>query len=533
MNQSSIIQSFVPLSNLLPSPPSSPLLPARPFSPDVIGETIDRPGVELNEIRQFRVGGKEYVFVPSVTAILSLDKLGQEVVELLRPADHHPPAPVEAVQTPATRHLPLAEIYSALEPRHSQASVVGALKELRDMGVVRLIGIRDGGLNPPAPKLPPMPFPQRTLVLNVANDCNLGCSYCFAGQGDYGTPKRMMSEETARRSVDFLLANSADHKVVTIVFFGGEPLMNLKVIRRLVDYANDAGSRKGKIVEFTMTTNATYLTPEVIDFLSENSVGVSVSIDGPKHYHDLRRTYKNGPGSYDFIRPRILELLNRHHTRPIAARATLTHGVVAVEECFWHLKEMGFHEVGFAPVTSGADDEFALTHDEMWQVLNEFRHLAKTYVEEALQNRYLGFSNVSNVLSELHDGIVKAYPCVAGLGMLGVGVDGDLFLCHRFSESKEHRMGSVQEGLNARKQEQFLRQAHLSQKTGCQSCWVRHICSGGCHHEAYVRHGALHKPNDHYCEWIRTWIDLGLDCYARIMDANPIFFDKVIDRRGA
>ncbi len=529
-------QSFVPLSRLLrdsSAAAESPGLPILSFAPAVFGEHTDKPGVELNEIRQFRIGGKEYVFVPAVTAIFGLDDLGAEILRWLRPPDHLPAPAIEAVQTPATRHAALGEMVAAFEPRYHRSAIVSAVKELRDIGVLRLVGFREEGLKAPAPKLPPMPFPQRTLVLNVANDCNLGCSYCFAAQGDYGTPKRMMSEETARRSVDFLLSNSGVHKSVTIVFFGGEPLMNLKLIRRLVDYANDAGVKAGKEVEFTMTTNATYLTPEVIDFLSENRIGVSVSIDGPKQYHDLRRTYKNGHGSYDFIRPRVLELLSRHKTRPIAARATLTHGVTAVQECFWHLKGMGFHEVGFAPVTSASQDEFALTRDEMWQVLGEFRQLSDKYVEEALENRHLGFSNVSNVLSELHAGVVKAYPCGAGLGLLGVGVDGDLFLCHRFSESKEHRMGSVHEGLDAAKQEQFLRQAHLSRKSGCQVCWVRHICSGGCHHEAYTRHGALHEPNAHYCEWIRTWIDLGLDCYARIMDGNPMFFEKFIDKRGA
>ncbi len=501
--------------------------------PAVLGEHADRPGVQLNEIRQFRVAGKEYVFVPAVSAIFGLDDLGRRILDLLRPPDHQHAIATEAVQTAATRHAPLPEIIGALEPSFTRSAIVAAVKELRDIGVLRLVGFRDQGLPSPALPLPPMPFPQRTLVLNVANDCNLGCSYCFAAQGDYGTAKRMMSEETARRSVDFLLANSGTHKSVTVVFFGGEPLMNLKLIRRLVDYANEAGAKAGKEVEFTMTTNATYLTSEVIDFLSQQRIGVSVSIDGPKQYHDLRRTYKNGLGSYDFIRPRVLELLSRHKTRPIAARATLTHGVTAVEECFWHLKEMGFHEVGFAPVTSASHDEFALSPDEMWQVMNEFRKLANVYVERALRNEHLGFSNVSNVLSELHAGIVKAYPCGAGLGLLGVGADGDLYLCHRFSESKEHRMGSVQEGLDVAKQEQFLRGAHLNRKSGCQVCWVRHICSGGCHHEAYTRHGALHQPNSHYCEWIRTWIDLGLDCYARIMDANPAFFEKFIDRRGA
>ena len=536
MTQSQKIPSFVPLSSLLRTSPALPNLPmphAPAFAPIVHGEHTGKPGVQLNEIRQFQIGEKHFVFVPSVTAIFGLDEFSREILQLLRPPDYQPAAPIAPAQTPATRHASLAEIYRVFEPRYSRSAVVAAIKELRDMGILRTVGLRDEGLTPPAPKLPPMPFPQRTLVLNVANDCNLGCSYCFAAQGDYGTPKRMMTEETARRSVDFLLSNSGTHKDVTIVFFGGEPLMNLKLIRRLVDYANEARVKAGKEVEFTMTTNATYLTPEVIDFLSENSIGVSVSIDGPKQYHDRRRTYKSGLGSYDFIRPRVLQLLSRHKTRHIAARATLTHGVTAVQECFWHLKEMGFHEVGFAPVTSAVQDEFALTRDEMWRVLDEFRQLANVYVQEALRNRHIGFSNVSNVLSELHAGVVKAYPCGAGLGLLGVGVDGDLYLCHRFSESEEHRMGSVERGLDAAKQEQFLRQAHLSHKSGCQTCWVRHICSGGCHHEAYTRHGALHEPNAHYCEWIRTWIDLGLDCYARIMDANPGFFDKFIDRRGA
>lgn len=535
MSPSPGIQSFVPLSRLLRTPAAPEELstpPYTPFAPVVFGERTDRPGAELSEIRQFRTGGKSYVFVPAVTAIFGLDELGSEILELLRPPPAQSAAATEAVQTPATRHVPLAEIIPALQPRHHRSDIVAAIKELRDIGALRLVGFREEGLNSPAPQLPPMPFPQRTLVLNVANDCNLGCSYCFAAQGDYGTPKRMMSEETARRSVDFLLGNSGAHKSVTIVFFGGEPLMNLKLIRSLVDYANGAGAKAGKEVEFTMTTNATYLTSEVIDFLREKRIGVSVSIDGPKQYHDLRRTYKSGHGSYDFIRPRVLDLLNRHKTRPIAARATLTHGVTAVQECFWHLKEMGFHEVGFAPVTSAGQDEFALTPDEMWQVMDEFRQLAGIYVEKAIRNQHLGFSNVSNVLSELHAGVVKAYPCGAGLGLLGVGADGDLYLCHRFSESREHRMGSVQEGLDEAKQEQFLRQAHLSRKSGCQVCWVRHICSGGCHHEAYTRHGALHTPNAHYCEWIRTWIDIGLDCYARIVDQNPAFFEKFVEKRG-
>jgi len=527
-----LVDGFVPLSRLLPPPPAKPLQsflhetqPATAYSP--------RPGLQLGEFREFHVAGKNYVFVVSVTAVFEIGSLAAAILRFLRPIQARLASRTEAVQVPETRHATLSEVFSEFESRHTRAQIVDALKELRGIGVVRFVGFRDEGLQAPAPQLPPMPFPQRSLVLNVANECNLGCSYCFAAQGDYGAPRRLMSEQTAQRSVDFLLANSGEHESVTIVFFGGEPLMNLGLIQKLVGYAAEVGRKAGKIVEFSMTTNATYLTPEIIQFLNDHRIGVSVSIDGPRKYHDLRRYYRPGVGSYDLIEPRVRALLRGHKTRPIAARATLTHGVTAVQECFWHLKELGFHEVGFAPVTSANQQDFALTPDELWVVLEEFRQLGELYVEKALRNEYLGFSNLSNVLSEIHSGVVKAYPCGAGLGLLGVGADGDLYLCHRFLESAEHRVGSVQEGLDIHKQSEFLQRAHLSQKPPCQTCWVRHVCSGGCHHESYTRYGDLYHGNPHYCEWIRTWIDMGLQAYVRIIDKNPGFIENFIDKRGA
>ena len=120
-----------------------------------------------------------------------------------------------------------------------------------------------------------------------------------------------MSQETARKSVDFLLRNSGDHHTVTLVFFGGEPLMNFRLISETVPYATKAGQAVGKRVDFSMTTNATYLTPEIIHFLRDHRIGVAVSIDGPKKFHDLRRTYKSGLGSYDMIEPRVMNSSSR------------------------------------------------------------------------------------------------------------------------------------------------------------------------------------------------------------------------------
>jgi uncharacterized protein len=307
--------------------------------------------------------------------------------------------------------------------------------------------------------------------------------------------------------------------------------MNFPLIKKTVDYAIQAGQRAGKRVEFSMTTNATMLTPEVIEFLIDHRVGVTVSIDGPREYHDKRRSFKSGLGSYDVIEPRILNLLAKHKSGLIAARVTLTQGVTAVQEIFWHLSKMGFHEIGFAPVTSSDKDDYVLSAEDLWVIQSEFKELASLYAEKAARSEYLGFSNLSNLLSDLHLGVVKAYPCGAGMGLLGVGVTGDLYLCHRFLESEGHRMGSLDQGVDVQKQADFLARAHVSQKPPCQVCWVRNICSGGCHHEAFTRYGDLHHGNLHYCEWLRSWIDLGLQTYANIGEKNPEFFAEFIEKQ--
>jgi uncharacterized protein len=488
-----------------------------------------KPGeLRLAEIRPFAFRGKHYVFVVPVTGIFEISELAAEIIGLFLTTAASDGKPVYTAASVESRSLVAQQVVNALLGRHTVHSIVQGLSELQTLGVL----LTEDGSEPvqPVPFLPKLSgksFPQRSLVLNVANDCNLGCTYCFASQGDYGAPKKFMSLETARESVDFLLQNSGDHPTVTLVFFGGEPLMNFRLISDTVAYATRAGELAGKEVEFSMTTNATYLTPQIIHFLRDHRVGVAVSIDGPKKFHDLRRTYKNGMGSYDMIEPRVMNLLREHKTRPIAARVTLTHGVTAVGEIFDHLTEMGFDEVGFAPVTSSDDDDYALTPEELWQVLEEFGKLTARYVDGVSSSERPRFSNLTNLLADLHQGVIKAYPCGAGLGLLGVGSTGKLYLCHRFLESDEHQVGTLATGVDRAKQADFMAVTHLSAKPPCQICWVRNICAGGCHHEGYKRYGTLGHATTHRCEWIRAWTNMGLHAYVEIMERNPAFLERI------
>ncbi|MGD8728880.1 MAG: SPASM domain-containing protein, partial [Gemmatimonadota bacterium] len=325
----------------------------------------------------------------------------------------------------------------------------------------------------------------------------------------------------------FLLAQSKGMEVAHLTFFGGETLLNFPVLQKTVAYARRRAAEEGKRIEFSLTTNATLLQPDVIRWLADNDIGVTISIDGPKPVQDGLRVFHNGKGTYDVVLPKIKELLAVHRSRPIGARVTLTQKNMNVLEIYRHLtEEIGFWEVGLAPVTTQNHREYAISAEGKDDMLRQFEELAEDWLECALRDEHHGFTNVTDTIEEIHKGVSKAYGCGAGLGLLGVATDGDVALCHRFAGSEEHTLGSVSEGLDRDKQLRFLGEHHIATKTDCHTCWARPICSGGCYHEAHIHYGDSARPNLHYCTWVRSWTHTCLTIYGALAEKNPAFLAR-------
>lgn len=407
---------------------------------------------------------------------------------------------------------------------------------IRELLQVRVI--ENGEASPLAPpEAPPADFPLQALVLNVTNQCNLACTYCYEfGADKIATPQgkpKYMTKETARASVDLLLNESGGRNAVHITFFGGETLMNFPLLRDVLDYANVQAAALNKTITFSLTTNATLLTDPIIDFLSENEVGVTVSIDGPAEIQNRHRVYRSGKGSYEVIEPKLRKLIATHKTRAVTARVTLTEGVTDVVGIYRHLKdELGFHEIGFAPVTNSGDRDYAIDGGGMDAVLVGFHALADEWLDYALRGELHGFTNVSETIGELIQGVNKSHPCGAALGLMGVSPSGDLSPCHRFTDADTHTMGHVSSGIDRASQKDFLDRGHVEAKYDCQSCWARPLCAGGCHHEAFVRYGDTGHANLHYCDWIREWTDRCLHIYGEVAVRNPAFLEHFAARKG-
>ncbi len=467
----------------------------------------------LSDYKVFHVGGRPHLFLPTQNAIFEADP---DIVAVLdRVADRWAGHPFSR-----PRFLEWAN------GSHPQG--VETFEQLGRIGLLR-----------PARKPTPrenatgndLLMPVKTLVLHVTDACNLNCCYCYYHGGMDASKAKVMKPAVARRAIDFLMEASGALEKVELVFFGGEPLLNRKLIAEAVAYANASAADASKSVDFALTTNATLLNESATVFLIENGIGVTVSIDGLPEVHDRYRRFPDGTPSFSIIEPGLRRLLNANGGKPVVARVTVAGEPGDVPASLDYLLDVGFAEAGFAPVTT-QDPRYRLGSAAMEQLLRQFEGLSQKFLNRARENRFLGFTNLIDLLVTLHEGEVKAYPCGAGLGLFSVSTEGDLYLCQRLTGEGDAAMGNIYSGVDETDIKAFRQSVHVASKPTCSTCWARAICAGGCYHEALVREGGLTAANLHYCDWIKRWIEIGIDVYGRLARENPAYLDKLSVLRG-
>jgi uncharacterized protein len=363
--------------------------------------------------------------------------------------------------------------------------------------------------------------PLSTLVLEVAQDCNLRCTYCYAEAGTYGAAPCLLEPDTARQTVRHLIDNSGTQQHLTLIFFGGEPLLNMPAIRAATSEAASYGRSKGKQVHFSITTNGTLLDEEIVAFLHTNRIAVAVSLDGPQHIHDRNRPDENGEGSYAGIVARLGMLLKESPVT-VAARVTLAPDQWhAITEVFDHLIGLGFHEVGIAPA-SPVNRALLPTPTQQAALLEGFGELAKRFVSMARQGQVLPFSNVLDLLGRIHLGQTRALSCGAGFGYMAVDAKGDFFPCHRLAGQADFRAGSLACGVSTQDINTSLDVLNEGREQACSKCWARTLCVGGCHYENHLRETQLGMPRGTNCKFIRDWLSLGIRTYAELSEDGTI-----------
>ncbi len=361
--------------------------------------------------------------------------------------------------------------------------------------------------------------PLHALSLAIAQKCNLGCTYCYASQGDFGGPAKNMSPATALKSVELLIQGAAPGDRVHLTFLGGEPLANRAGLREATEYAAQLAAQRGVKIGYAITTNGTLLTEADGEFFEQHGFAVTLSLDGLREQHDRQRPFKNGRGSFDQIMERVQPLLAMQRQMQVSVRATVTPDNLQLREALEHFLGLGFHSVGFSPLLRSSNNQGELGADELAAMLDAMVECGLEFEQRIANGQRYAFTNVVNAMRELHHGTHRPYPCGAGAGYLGVSADGQLAACHRFVGDEVGAMGDLASGIDRTLQNAWLAERHVHRQSPCNGCWARYLCAGGCHHEVIARG----RPA---CDFIRGWLLYSLQAYGRLLQRVPSYFEE-------
>ena len=217
----------------------------------------------------------------------------------------------------------------------------------------------------------------KALCLHIAHDCNLACRYCFAGEGEYQGDRSLMSYEVGKKALDFLVANSGSRRNLEVDFFGGEPLLNFDVVKKLVAYGREIEKEKDKHFRFTLTTNGVLLNDDIIEFANQEMDNIVLSIDGRKEVHNHMRPFKNGTGSYDFIIDKFKKVAESRNQQKYYVRGTFTHNNLDFVEDVLHLADEGFEQISVEPVVADPNEPYAIRPEDIPQICEGYDILAK------------------------------------------------------------------------------------------------------------------------------------------------------------
>jgi uncharacterized protein len=349
-----------------------------------------------------------------------------------------------------------------------------------------------------------MPRELRALCLNITHKCNLACTYCFAEkltEGNAGT----MTPEVVRSALEYLCRESGYVHRLQVDFFGGEPLLAFDLVKMGVEYGRELEKKYDKKFLFTLTTNALLLTDEVVDFVKEQEMCLILSLDGPQEIHDCFRLSRNGKGSHDAVLENIRKVRDRLDPSSYYIRGTFTSRTLEIKKILEYYLDEGFKNVSLEPVSAPKDTVYALTEEHKDEITLHYREAAAWLLDKPMVFFHFNLE-MDNPLCLTR----RITGCGAGVEYLAVDPLGNMYPCHQFVENGSYLVGNVFDEKRSEKITEHFRSSTLYKKEGCEKCWARFYCSGGCHFQHYIKTGDINKPSKLYCDIFRNRLETAL-----------------------
>lgn len=355
------------------------------------------------------------------------------------------------------------------------------------------------------------------ICLHIAHNCNLSCEYCYADTGSFGGNRQLMSRRIMLKAIDFAFAHSGDLKSVNVGFFGGEPLLNFKLIREAVEYAKNKATTLNKGVTFSMASNTVLFTPDIMDFIKRENFSLLFSLDGPQKIHDRMRKTIHNKKSYAVVIKNIREYY-QHYSSSFTVRGTFTRTTPNFSEQVLFLNDQGFKSVSVEPAQLAETHPHSIsTHGEITRIMHEYDKLADIYLECFNKGKPIHFFHFDHCLKKLLRPQPIHTECGASAGFIAVAPDGGIFPCFETVPEKENSIGHIDLGFDTHKRRVFQRM-HVDSKKECRKCWIKYFCGGGCHAFNIRYNNNIKIPYKPQCEFIKYRFRLSAWILSEVMN---------------
>ncbi len=346
------------------------------------------------------------------------------------------------------------------------------------------------------------------ININLTSYCNLSCKYCFAQGGDYGEEsKNIMKSDVLKGLKDLIYKRVSDTKTVRIEFFGGEPLLNPKMIIEVYNLCEQIKDETGINFIYRISTNLTTLSSEILDVIVRGKFIVSVSIDGNENTQNFNRPGKNGENYYEDIINNCIRIRNQSKDVLLVARLTIYSNTTCLSENVNDLIKYNLFDFfqifpAFIPDTNISNDNKNIWRnnsinyfvpENVTDNFNSFISKYETFF--SINNRFSGnleFERIADLI--INNKIVNSY-CFAGRNYFTLSSDFSIVPCHRLVGNDDFLLGYINRKIEDPKE---WRESYLSNEV-CRHCWGRYICGGGCKQQNYLKTGNINKPDVSFC----------------------------------
>lgn len=448
----------------------------------------------MGKIHQYKNNGYNIVIDINSGSIHSVDEVAYDIIEMVSQKKED------------------KEIVDAITAKYSDITEKDVIETLEDVETLTKEGklFSDDIFEDFAPAFKKKQSVLKAICLHVAHDCNMDCGYCFAGKGEYQGEKGLMSFETGKKAIDFLIENSPGRKNLEVDFFGGEPLLNWDVCKKLVEYARSIEKEHNKNFRFTLTTNGLLVNDDVIEFSNKEMSNVVLSLDGQKCVNDKMRKTKNGQGTYDLIIEKFKKFADSRDQKDYYMRGTYTKYNLDFADDLIHMADLGFKELSMEPVVAPETADYALTDADLPRLKENYDRLAKEMIKRREEGNEFNFYHYSIDLTGGPCISKRISGCGVGTEYVAITPSGEIYPCHQFVGEEEFLLGTLDEGITKASVCVQFANCNIYSHKECKDCFAKLYCSGGCAANAVHTTGSVNGVYEFSCELHRKRIECAI-----------------------